>query len=115
MVKVELVDNIQILTIKGELNADEVLKEAEKLSTYRTSIIGQITDIREMTAQPIADQKKLEMARKAQPHQVPNAILGKDNAMSSLVRIFINFTKAGDTKYFTDLEEAKAWIKSFHQ
>ena len=32
MVKVELVDNIQILTVKGELNAEEVLNEAEKLT-----------------------------------------------------------------------------------
>jgi hypothetical protein len=115
MATVEIVDKILIVTIIGEMNAEEVLKEAEESTDQSIPIIGQITDIRQMTAQPVAEQKKLEEARKALPYQVPHALLGKDSAISALVKVYVNYTKASDTRYFTDFEEAKAWIKSFQK
>ena len=43
----------------------------------------------------------------------PHALLGKTNAMSALMTIYVRLTKARDTRYFMNPEAAIEWVKGF--
>jgi hypothetical protein len=113
MVTSELKDNIVWLYFEGALNAEEAMAEISQWLPIKDTFDGFISDIRKMTDQPAADQKKLEEWRKANGSEKPNAILAKDNIMAVLARVYIRFTRAESTRYFTDAETAKAWIREF--
>jgi uncharacterized membrane protein len=112
MVTGKLENEILWIVLKGNLVADEVIAETNKWVPQNEQYIGMVTDIREMGDSPAIEQKKLEAQRKQNNLNKPNAILGQDNAMSAIVAIYIRFTRASNTRYFTDAEEAKKWILS---
>lgn len=114
MITSKLEDGVVWLIIEGELVADEVLAEAAKWLPQKDTFAGFITDIKAMTKQTVAEQKKLEEGRKNNKSGKPNAILGKDSAFAVLAKIYIRFTNAENVRYFTDPDEAKAWLKNFH-
>ena len=115
MVTSKFENGIVWLIVDGDLVAQEVLDEAEKWLPKIDTCLGFITDIRKMENAPIIEQKKLEAGRKVHNTGKPSAILIKDNAMASIVKIYIRFTKAEDSGYFTDIDKAIAWIRNYQQ
>ena len=112
MVTADIKGNILRIKIVGELSYDEVSRVTDPLLTETKSITGMFTDIREITTYPVKEQRKLEQRRKDDNLQVPHALLGKDNALAPIVRLFIRFTTAENTRYFTSKEEALHWLKT---
>ena len=116
MLTAELKDGIVWLTIEGEMVAQDVKREANKWLSQKDTFSGFITDMRQMTSIPSAsEQKELEEWRKQNKSGKPHALLGKTNALGAFVQIFIRLTKAKDTRYFMNPDNAISWIKSFGQ
>lgn len=114
MVTSELNDGIVWLTVEGELISQDIITEVSKWLLQKDSFSGFITDIRSMESIPSTEeQKKLEEWRQQNKSGKPHAILGRTNAESVLVQIFIRLTKAADTRYFMKPESAIAWVKNF--
>jgi hypothetical protein len=113
MVKSWLDGNVVWIEIVGEFLADELIGETNQwLATRKNDYVGYLVDIRKMTRQTAIEQKKAEaMAKKNQSHK-PRAIIGKDIATATLVNIYTRFTGAQGVHYFTDVESAKAWLKT---
>lgn len=112
MVKTKLEDMVLWITIEGDLKADEVIVEFNKWIPRKNEFIGLITDVRQMGASSAVDQKKLADQRRKNNLNKPHAILGKDSAFSVLVDIFVRFTRSENTRYFSDPEKAKEWLRS---
>ena len=113
MVSSRLEDRIVILSVEGELSADQV--HAELLNWYgkrMDEFDGYIIDLNQMTKHPALEQRKAAAYEKKLPSNKPHAIVGKDEKIARLISIFERFTKANLVKYYTNLEEAKAWIVS---
>lgn len=113
MVTSQLQDRIVILSVEGELSADEV--HAELLNWYETKLDdfdGYIIDLNRMTKHPAIEQRKAAAYEKKLPSNKPHAIVGKDEKIARLINIFERFTKASFVKYYTNHEDAKAWILS---
>ncbi len=116
MITSELRDGIVWLTVVGRLTVEDVKREAGKWLPQKDTFIGYITDLRMITGSPsVSDRKKLEEWRKQNKSGKPHAMLGPDNLVASIVKAYIRITSAKDTRYFTDVEEAIAWVKSFDQ
>jgi hypothetical protein len=116
MIKSELKDGIVWLTVVGKLTAEDVKREAGKWLPQKDTFSGYITDLRMLTSSPsIFEREKLEEWRKQNESGKPHAMLGTDNVMASIIKAYIRITGAKDTRYFTDVEEAIAWVKSFDQ
>jgi len=114
MVTSELKDGIVWLTVEGELISQDMIAEVSKWLLQKDAFSGFITDIRSMESIPSTEeQKKLEEWRQQNKSGKPHAILGRTNAESVLVQIFIRLTKAADTRYFMKPESAIAWVKDF--
>ena len=114
MITSELKDGIVWLTIEGEMISQDVITEVSKWLLQKNTFSGFITDIRNMDSIPSGEeQKKLEAWRQHNKSGKPHAILGRTNAESVLVQIFIRLTKAADTRYFMRLESAITWVKNF--
>jgi len=114
MIASELKDGIVWLTIEGELEAEEVQREAGKWLAQKDTFSGFITDLRELIAIPsMEEQKRLEAWREQNKSGKPHAILGRTNAMSVLITIYVRLTKARDTRYFMNPEAAIDWVKNF--
>ncbi len=116
MVTSELKDGIVWLTVEGELVSQDVMREAGQWLSQKDAFSGFITDLCEMTSIPsTTEQKKLEEWRKQNESGKPHALLGRTNALGALIKIYIRFTKAEDTRYFMKPEAAIAWVKGFGQ
>lgn len=115
MVTSKLEDGIVWFVVEGDLVAQEVLDDAKKWQPQINTFSGYVTDVRKMKNASAFEQKKLETGRKANNTGKPNAILIKDNAMAAIVKIYMRFTKAENMSYFTDVDEAVAWVKSYRQ
>lgn len=113
MITSKLEDGIVWYTIDGELKADEMIPETQKWLNRQDEYIGYISDVRKMTKASSYDKQRMEEERRKNKTGKPNAILLKDDAMAVIAKIYIKFTNAKDTRYFTDPEIAKAWLKSF--
>ncbi|MBN2414535.1 hypothetical protein JXO52_01770 [bacterium] len=113
MITSKLEDGVVWFIIDGDLRADEMVPETDKWLTRLDEYAGYITDIRKMGRAPAIEKKKMEERRQQNNTGKPNAILGRDDAMAILAKIYVHFTGARDTRYFTDPEEAKKWLKSF--
>ena len=116
MVISELKDGIVWLTVEGELISQDITREAGKWLSQKDAFSGFITDLREMTPIPsMTEQKELEEWRKQNNSGKPHALLGRTNALGALIKIYVRFTKAEDTRYFMNSEAAIAWVKNFDQ
>ncbi|NQT26554.1 hypothetical protein HQ585_14465 [candidate division KSB1 bacterium] len=113
MVTSRLEDGIVWFIIEGDLTADEMIPETDKWLSRLDEYCGYITDIRKMEKASSYDKQRMEDQRKKNKTGKPSALLLKDDAMSVIAKIYINFTKAKDTRYFTDPEKAKEWLKNF--
>ena len=110
----QLKDRVVWLTVTGEFLADDLMGQVSKWLPRLNEFDGFITDMRQTEGSPSpAEQKKAEEWRKKNNTGKPNAILGKDNGMSMLVKIYVRFTGAKNARYFTDETEAINWIRSF--
>ena len=112
MITSRLEDGIVWFTIDGELKANEMIPETEKWLSRRNEYCGYISDVRKMTTASALDKKLIEEQRKSNNTGKPNAILLKNGAMAIIAKVYINFTKAENTKYFTNPEKAIEWLKS---
>ena len=101
---------ILYMDIEGEFSAKDIAVEATKWMQEHHDIIGYIVDISKMTSHPALEQRKAEANYKKQNPNVLRAIVGKDDASSRFLRIYMRFTKAEKMQYFTSREEAKTWI-----
>ena len=113
MVTSQLEDRIVILSVEGELSADDV--HAELLHWYETRLNdfdGYIINLNQMTKHPALEQRKAAAYEKKLPANKLHVIVGKDEKIARLIKIFERFTKADFVKYFTDQQEAKEWIIS---
>ncbi len=109
MVTSELKDGIVWLTVEGELTANAVKREASKWLSQKDAFSGFIADLCEMTSIPSTlEQKELEEWRKRNKSGKPHALLGRTNALGVLIKIYVRFTKAEDTRYFMNPEAAIA-------
>jgi hypothetical protein len=116
MITSELRDGIVWLTVVGRLTVEDVKREAGKWLPQKDTFSGYITDLRMMTGSPsMVERERLEAWRKQNKSGKPHAMLGPDTLVASMVKAYIHFTKAKDTRYFTDVEEAIAWVKGFDQ
>ena len=116
MITSELRDGIVWLTVVGKLTTQDVKREAGKWLSQKDTFSGFITDLRMVTGTPsIFEREKLEKWRKQNKSGKPHATLGPHSVVGSIVKAYIRVTNAKDTRYFTDAEEAIAWIKSFDQ
>jgi hypothetical protein len=116
MITSELRDGIVWLTVVGRLTTQDVMREAGKWLPQKDTFSGFITDLRMMTGGPsMFEREKLEAWRKQNKSGKPHAMLGPDTLIASIVKAYIRVTSAKDTRYFTDVEEAIAWVKSFDQ
>lgn len=113
MVTSKLEDGIVWYTIEGEMKADEMIPETDKWLSRQDEYCGYVSDVRKMTKATSYDKQRMEEQRRKNNTGKPNAILLKDDAMAVIAKIYIRFTGARDTHYFTDEEKAKAWLKSF--
>jgi hypothetical protein len=113
MVKSWLDGDIVWVEINGEFIADEIVAETTKWLVKPEAYIGYMTDIRQMTKQTVYEQKKAEDQAKKNKSGKPRAVLGKDSATAALVNIYIRFTRAEGIRYFTQVDEAKAWLKTY--
>lgn len=113
MVTYKIEDGVLWVVVDGQLNAEELIEAGNKWMQEKDDYVGAVTDIRKMTSQPATEQKKVEEWRKEQDTGRPNALLGSSGAMAALANIYIRFTGAKDTRFFSDPEKAKAWAKSF--
>jgi hypothetical protein len=112
MITSELKDEIVWLTVNGDMNSQEVMREAGKWLTQKEAFSGFITDLRNMTSIPsLTEQRKLEEWRKRNRSGKRHALLGQTNALGALVQIYVRLTKASDTRYFMDPESASMWVK----
>ena len=113
MVSSRLDDHIVYIDIEGEFKADELLSETDKwISEHNDEFIGYLVDISKVTKHPAMEQRKAEAgARKVEEHK-PRAVVGKDDMSARLISIYVRFTKAERIHYFTNQEEAKAWLLS---
>ena len=103
---------ILYMDIDGEFSAKDIAEEASKWMQEHRDIVGYIVDITQMTKHPAMEQRKAEANYKKQNPNVLRAIVGKDDAASRFLRIYMRFTKAENMHYFTSKEEAKTWILS---
>jgi hypothetical protein len=111
MVTSELKDGIVWLTVEGEMDSQEIMREASKWLSQTDAFSGFITDLRQMTSIPsLSEQKKLEEWRKQNKSGKPHAMLGRTNALGALAQIYVRLTQAEDTRYFMDPEAATSWI-----
>jgi hypothetical protein len=116
MVTSELKDGIVWLKVVGKLTFQEAIQEVSKWLPQKDTFSGFITDVRKLTGVPSALEKhQLETWRQQNKSGKPHAILGKDNVMSLIVKLYIRSTRAKDTRYFTDAQKAINWIKNFDQ
>ena len=114
MITSELRDGIVWLTVEGELTTEEVKLEVGKWLAQTDDYDGFITDLRGMTTIPSAsDQKRMEAWRKENNSGKPHALLGQTNALGALITIYMQLTKARDTRYFMRPEAAVRWVKNF--
>ncbi len=114
MITSELKDGIVWLTVEGDLTWQEVAREAGKWISQEQAFSGFITDLRGMASIPsMVEQKRMEEWRQQNKSGKPHALLGRTNALGALITIYVRFTKAADTRYFMDPEEAINWIKNF--
>ena len=114
MITSELKDGIVWLTITGELEAKQTQREIGQRLTQKDTFSGFITDLRGLNAIPsMEEQKRLEAWREQNESGKPHAILGRTNALSALVTIYVRLTKARDTRYFINAEAAVDWVKNF--
>lgn len=111
MIKSWINNNIVWLEVEGEFLADELINETNRwLHTRSNDYIGYLVDIRKMTKQTVAEQKKAEAQAKKNNSGKPRAVLGKDIGMAMLVNIYIRFTGAEGIRYFTNTDEAIKWL-----
>jgi hypothetical protein len=104
------------LVVVGKLTVQDVMHEAGKWLPQKDTFNGFITDLRKVTGGPsMPEKKKLEEWRKQNRSGKPHAFLGMDNVMALIIRLYIRSTQAKDTRYFTDVEEAVDWVKSYNQ
>ena len=115
MVVSRLEDGIVWYIVDGELKADELIPETKKWLNRLDEYCGIISDVRKMTTAKSIEKKRIEEQRKLNDTGKPNAILVKNEAMAVVAQIYIKFTKAEATKYFTDPEKAKEWLKNFEK
>jgi hypothetical protein len=116
MITSELRDSIVWLTVEGEIDSEDFMREAAKWLSQKETFSGFITDLREMTAIPsTTEQQRLEEWRKGNKSGKPHALLGRTNALGVLIQIYIRLTKAEDTRYFMNREAAIAWVRDFQQ
>ncbi len=102
------------IEIEGEFLAEPLIAESKKwYETRKDDYIGYIVDVRKMTKQNAIEQKKTEAEAKKSGTGKPRAILGKDVATAALVNIYTRFTGADGLRYFTDLDGAVSWLKTF--
>ena len=114
MITSELKDGVVWLAITGELEAGEVQRKVGKWLAQKDAFSGFITDLRGLTTIPsVEEQKRLEAWRENNKSGKPHAILGRTNAMSVLITIYVRLTKARDTRYFMNSEAAVDWVKNF--
>ncbi|MCP4542150.1 MAG: hypothetical protein GY832_33930 [Chloroflexi bacterium] len=114
MVTSELKDGIVWLIVEGDMTAQDVRREAGKWLPRKHVFSGFITDLRRMTTIPATiEQKKLEEWRKQNKSGKPHALLGRTNALGALIKIYVRFTKAADTRYFMDPKAAVTWVRNF--
>ena len=111
MVTSKLEDRVVWMIVEGPLLADEFIPATEKWLSRLDEYDGYITDVRKMTTASALDKSRIEDRRKQNDTGKASAILVRDDFMGTLAKIYINFTKASDTQFFTDPEKAKAWIQ----
>jgi hypothetical protein len=111
MITSKLEDRVVWMIVKGPLLADEFISETDQWLSRQGEYDGYITDVREMTTATAWDKKRIEDRRKQNNTGKASAILVRDNIMGVLAKIYINFTKASDTQFFTDPHKAKIWIQ----
>ena len=111
MVTSRLDDRILMLAIEGEFSADEFQAELTSwINTRLDDFDGYIINLNEMTKHPAMEQRKAAAYEKNLNIDKPHVIVGKDEKIARLLKIFERFTKADVVKYFTNDEDAKAWI-----
>jgi hypothetical protein len=114
MIKSEPNDGIVWLTVEGDLDSQDAIREIGRWLSQGEAFSGFITDLRSMTSIPSSEkQKKLEEWRKGNKTGKPHALLGQTNALGVLIQIYARLTKAEDTRYFMDPERAIAWVNGF--
>ena len=114
MITSELKDGIVWVTVDGEMEPQVMMREVGKWLPKKDAFSGFITDLRKMSPTPSMEiQKDLEAWRKKNNSGKPHALLGRTNALSVLVQMYVRVTKAANTRYFMNPYAATAWIKSF--
>jgi hypothetical protein len=114
MITSELRDGIVWITIEGELKSEDVEREVSQWLTQTDAYKGFITDLRGMTGIPsIEEQKRMEAWREQNNSGKPHAVLGRTNAMSVLLSMYVRLTKARDTRYFMNADAAVEWVNNF--
>jgi hypothetical protein len=69
-----------------------------------------------MMSLPSSDeQKKLAEWRRQNSPGIPQAMLGRTNAMGVMLQIYTRVTNTKALRYFMDPEAAIAWVKGFDQ
>jgi hypothetical protein len=112
MVSSELKDRVVWMIVDGPLLADEFIRETDKWISRPDEYDGYITDVRKMTTASAVDKKRIEERRQQNKTGKASAILVRDDFMGTLAKIYIDFTKASDTKIFQDPEKAAIWIRA---
>lgn len=112
MISSKLEDRVVWMIVDGPLYAGEFIRETDKWLSRLDEYDGYITDVRQMTTSTATDKKRIEERRQENNTGKASAILVRDDFMGALAKIYINFTKASDTRIFQDPEKAKAWIRS---
>ena len=116
MVTSELRDGIVWIIVEGQMTSQDIISEANKWRSRTDAISGFITDLREMTSPPSSDeQKKLAEWRRQNNPGIPQAMLGRTNAMGVMLQIYTRVTNTQALRYFMDPEAAIAWVKRFDQ
>ena len=116
MVTSELRDGIVWIIVEGEMTSQGIITEANKWRSQTDALSGFITDLRQMTSTPSADeQKKLAEWRRQNSPSIPQAMLGRTNTMGVMLQIYTRLTNAESLRYFMDPEAAIAWVKRFDQ
>ncbi len=102
------------LKMDGVFIADELIAETGKWLRERPDdFVGYILDIRAMTERNVLEQEKAEQAARKNQSGKVRAVLGKGAALGILVNLHIRVTRAQGVRYFTNEEDAKAWVMSF--
>lgn len=114
MITASIKDEIIHINIVDEMAYEDFLKAVNPIFESKRKYIGFVSDGRKMTkARSALDQKRLADHHQKHNPDKPNAILMNPGGAMAIAKIYISFTGAKNTKVFTSVNEAIAWIKSF--